>query len=267
MATETYSTSKQLLINTEIPADSRTYKAFPHERVIDLTLNAIEKAGFQLHNETYSSSKEGMIATGKYTIKSVADNEMELQIAWLNSYNKSKRLTWGVGSQVFICQNGMVSADMGYFKKKHQGEIQEYTPAAITEYVKRAQDTFIMLQKEREQMKQVEVSKRVVAELLGRAVVEEEFITTTQLNIIKRELLHPTYDYGAPGSLWEIYQFCTFSMKGIHPSLWMNDHLDAHNFFINQAGILIENKQPIINLDSYVAPNQLTLEFDNVPQL
>ena len=242
---EIYNTTKQLLINTAIPAESRTYSPFSHERVMDLTLNAISNAGFVLQNETYSAAKEGLVATGKYTIKSVADSEMQLQIAWLNSYDKSKRLTWGVGSQVFICQNGMISADMGAFKKKHQGEIQEFTPRMITEYVKRAEETFVNLQKERDSMKQVEITKRIAAELLGRMVIEEEFITTTQLNIIKNELNHPTYDYKAPNSLWELYQFTTFALKNIHPSLWMNSHIEAHDFFVNQAGIIVPITQTI----------------------
>lgn len=232
MSAENYSTTKELLINTEVPIESRTYKPFSHGRVIDLTLEAISKAGLVLDKELYTSSKEGMVATGKYTIKTVADNEMQLQIAWLNSYNKTKRLTYGIGSQVFICQNGCISADMGFFKKKHQGEIVEFTPIAISEYIRKAQDTFVALQRERERMKEIELSRRVVAELLGRAVVEDEFITTTQLNIIKRELDSPTHDYGAPNSIWELYQFVSFSMKDIHPSLWMSSHIDAHRFFM-----------------------------------
>lgn len=242
---ETYNTTRELLINTELPALTRTYSPVAHERVMDLTLNAISNAGFILDKEMYSSAKEGNVATGRYTIKSVHDDEMQLQIAWLNSYDKSKRLTWGVGVSVFICLNGMVSADMGYFKKKHQGEIQEYTPKTITEYVKRAEDTFITLQQERESMKQVEISKRISAELLGRAVIENEFITTTQLNIIKKELEHPTHDYGAPNSMWELYQFCTYSLKYIHPSLWMNNHLEAHSFFTTEAGLIIPEKREL----------------------
>jgi len=245
MKEKTYSSTKQILINATLPESTRTYKCIPHQQVIDCTLEALDKAGLVLAHETYAASKEGQIATGKYTIKSVADNEMQLQIAWLNSYNKTKRLTYGIGAQVFICQNGMVSADMGFFKKKHQGEIQEFTPLAIIEYVKQAEEVFKRLQNEREKMKQVQLTKRVIAELLGRAVVEEEFITTTQLNIVKREMEHPTHDYGAPNSMWEVYNFCSFAMRELHPSLWMNSHLKAHSFFVSESGIIVPASVPI----------------------
>lgn len=260
MEPKTYSTTKQLLLSATLPESTRTYKCIPHQQVIDCTLEAIDKAGLVLSSETYSSAKDGKIATGKYTIKSVADNEMQLQIAWLNSYNKTKRLTYGIGAQVFICQNGMVSADMGFFKKKHQGGIQEFTPLAIVEYVKQAEEVFKRLQDEREKMKQVQLTKRVIAELLGRAVVEEEFITTTQLNIVKREMEHPTHDYGAPNTMWEVYNFCSYAMKELHPSLWMGSHLKAHSFFTTEAGIIVPSKQILVMNDGQeVAPNQVTM--------
>jgi hypothetical protein len=28
-------------------------------------------------------------------------------------------------------------------------------------------------------------------------------------------------------------------MKEIHPSLWMNNHIKAHSFFVDAAGILV----------------------------
>ena len=76
---------------------------------------------------------------------------------------------------------------MGAFKKKHQGEVQTFTPQAISEYIKTAQEVFLALQRERDAMKNIEISRRISAELLGRMVLEEEILTTTQLNIIKRE--------------------------------------------------------------------------------
>jgi len=95
------------------------------------------------------------------------------------------------------------------------------------------------MQDEREAMKQIELTKRTKAELIGRMMIEEEFIQSTQLNIIKRELNKPTHDYGAQDSLWELYNFATFAMKEAHPGMWMQNHMDAHKFFVNESGILV----------------------------
>lgn len=235
--------TKELLLSTPLPQETNSYKPISHEQLIDLTLTGIEKSGFKLETELYSSAQEGNIANGRYTISNVADKEMKLQIGWQNSYNKQLTLKFALGTSVIICQNGIVSGDFGAFKKKHVGEIQTFTPQAITDYIKSAGEAFKRIQIEREAMKQVEVDKRVISELIGRLYIEEELIQSTQLNIIQRELKKPTHSYGAEGSLWELYQFTTFSMKEIHPRLWMENHMDVHKFFTQQAGIILPSKE------------------------
>ena len=205
---------------------------------MDLTLESIHQAGFTLDQERYTSARDGKVANGKFTIKNVADSEMQLQIGWQNSYDKSLSLKFAIGTRIFICENGCVSGDYGAFKHKHVGEIQTFTPQAITDYILDAGEAFARMQSERESMKQIVLDRRAQAELIGRMIIDEQFIESTQLNIIKRELEKPTHNYGAENSLWELYQFTTFSMKEIHPSLWMNNHIDAHAFFLDAAGLV-----------------------------
>jgi len=245
MKTETYSVTKNILLGATLPAQSRTYKPVSHQQLIDVTLESIVGAGFELGQETYSSARDGNIANGRYTIKNVADSEMELQIGWQNSYDKSLSLKFAIGTRIMICQNGCVSGDFGAFKKKHVGEVQSFTPQAIADYIKYSQEAFAKMQKEREAMKQIEITKRTKAELIGRMLIEEQFIQSTQMNIIEKELKNPTHDYGAPDSLWELYNYTTFAMKELHPSNWMNQHMKAHQFFVNASGIL-STSSPII---------------------
>lgn len=251
---KTYQVPQKKLLEVVPPESTRTYKAISHGQLIDLTLEGIHSSGFQLGRQNYSMARKGNVANGHYTITDVADSEMQIQIGWQNSYDKSITLKWAMGVNIFICFNGCISGDIGAFKRKHQGSVQEFTPQAIAEYIKTAAEVFVAMQKQRNQMKQLELTKRATAELLGRMVIDEEIITTTQLNIIKRELEKPTYDYGAPNSMWEVYQFVTFSMKEIHPTLWMDNHIHAHDFFVNEAGIYVpEQKEvkPIDPLDKY----------------
>lgn len=239
--TQTYNTTRELLINTQIPVSTKSYKAISHQQLIDLTMESIYSAGFKLDKECYSSARNGNIANGRYTISNVMDSEMQLEIGWQNSYDKSLSLKFAIGTRIMICQNGCVSGDFGAFKKKHKGDVQEFTPSAITEYIKRSGDVFQKMQKDRDVMKEIEVTKRTKAELIGRMLIEESFINSTQINVITRELESPTHDYGAPDSMWELYNFATFAMKETHPSNWMNNHMKAHAFFVNESGILVPN--------------------------
>lgn len=242
METKTdYKTTKQQLITVPVPQDTRTYKAISNSQLIDLTLNSIEKAGFILDSEQYSSAREGQIANGKFTIQNVADSEMKLQIAFQNSYNKQISLKYAIGAKIIICSNGLVHGDMGTFKRKHQGTVQEFAPNAIVEYIKRSGDLFIQMQKEREEMKKIELTKRTKAELIGRMFIENEIIQSTQLGLISKEIQFPTYNYNSPNSLWELYQFTTSALRDIHPILYMEKHMEAHKFFVNEAGCLVSN--------------------------
>ena len=253
--TTSYLSARDILLNTEIPQQTKTYKPVSHKQLIDLTLNGIHNAGFKLDSEHYSAARNGNVANGRFSIADVADSEMQLQIGWQNSYDKSLTLKFAIGTKIFICQNGCVSGDMGAFKKKHVGEIQEFTPSAISEYIKSASEAFRRMQQEREQMKNVEVTNRTKAELIGRMYLEDQFISSTQLNIISRELKAPTHDYGAPGSMWELYNYATFAMKETHPSLWMDNHMTAHRFFVNESGILTQPMPEVVKPEALLQLN------------
>lgn len=246
----TYKTTKDLLVHTAIPLESRTYKPVSHSQLIDLTLEGISKAGFTLDRELYTSAKDGAVANARYTISDVADKEMQLQIGWQNSTNKELSLKFCLGTKIFICSNGQVSGDFGNFKKKHQGEIQTFAPSAIVEYIKRSGEAFIQMQKDRDVMKEIELTKKIKAELLGRMYIDAEVITSTQLNIIKGQLKEPEFDYECPNSLYELYQYTTQSLRDSHPSLWMKQHIEAHKFFTEASGIITTPKEisfPIVN--------------------
>ena len=250
-----YVSARDILINTEIPQQTKTYKPVSHKQLIDLTLNGIHNAGFKLDSEHYSAARNGNVANGRFSIADVADSEMQLQIGWQNSYDKSLTLKFAIGTRIFICQNGCVSGDMGAFKRKHVGEIQEFTPSAISEYIRSASEAFRRMQQEREQMKNVEVTKRTKAELIGRMYLEDQFISSTQLNIIGRELKAPTHDYGAPDSMWELYNYVTFAMKETHPSFWMDNHMNAHRFFVNESGILTQPMPEVVKPEALLQLN------------
>jgi hypothetical protein len=265
MSTKTYETTKYYITGAELPKETRSYKPVSHGQLIDLTLESIHQAGFVLDKETYSSARDGQVANGRFSIRNVADKEMQLQIGWQNSYDKSLSLKFAIGTKILVCSNGSVSGDYGAFKKKHEGDVQEFAPLKIVEYIKAAGDAFLKMQKDREAMKLVQIDKRMTAELVGRMIIEQQFIESTQLNIIERELKHPTFDYNASGTLWELYQHTTFSMKEVHPSLWMGNHMQAHDFFVNASG---ELKGKLINIgfESPAPSNKQLTIFDQLAE-
>lgn len=263
-----YKTAKSTILLTDVPMETRTYKPVSHGQLMQLTLQTLSTSGFTLEKEEYSSTKDGQIANGRYVISNVADKEMKLEIGWQNSYNKSLSLKFAIGTRIIICDNGCVSGDYGSFRKKHMSDIQMFAPSTITEYINNARDAFQKIQSERDMMKEIKVTKRTSSEILGRMFFEEKLIQSTQMNIIKRELEAPSFDYGAPGSLWELYQHTTFAMKEVHPFIWMNSHIDVHSFFVNETGrrpvVMATDVDPTYKLGKPYVSEEATIITENI---
>ena len=236
MARETsWRVPKRRLFSTPIPKETRTYKPVSHKNLASITVKAIKKAGFKLDSEEYYSTQEGQIATARYTIKDVRDDDMQLEIGWQNSYNKRLTVKFAIGTRIMICENGCVSGNFGAFAKKHMADIKTFAPEEIAKSILEASKVFDKIVLQKEIMKRHIIGKERQYELVGKLYLTNSYFSTAQINIVKEEMRKPTHDYKAEGSIWEIYQYVTFSMKDLHPTLWMDAHIQMHAFFLDEV--------------------------------
>ena len=219
------------LQSVPIPTDTTTYKHVSHAELDKLTRDGLSKTGFQLNNTSYLTARDGQIAIAKYFIDYGNDPDMKYMLVWQNSYNKQLSLKYIGGAVINICSNGLIYGDIdSYFRKKHQSDIQVITPEIINEYITKGAEQFDELIQFKERLKQVEVTKRTCAELVGRMYIEEGIITANQLSIIKQEIIKPSFDYGTTNTAWNLMNDITFSLKQAHPSNYMKQHLQTSEF-------------------------------------
>jgi len=226
-------TPKRRLFSTPVPPETRTYKPVSHKQLAKATLKAISDAGFELGVEEYYSSKEGQVATARYTINNVKDEDMQLEIGWQNSYDKTLSLKFAIGTRIMICENGCVSGNFGSFARKHMADIQTFAPEEMKEAILNAARVFDRMVEDKEMMKRHTIGEERQLELAGKLFFQNDAFGSTQMNIVAEQLKRPSFDYGAHGSIWEIYQYITYSMKELHPRLWMEAHIEVHKFFLN----------------------------------
>lgn len=227
----TIPSTKELLLELDLPVQTSSYKPVAHQTIIDNVLSGIEHTGFELIGEHYTKARGGLQASGRYGLRYNGDTEMGLEVAWQNSYDKSISLKLAIGAYVFVCSNGACYGSTGSFKKKHVGEIQTITPQKINDFLLQAGDDFEDKIAFRERAKQIEVTRKTSAELVGRMFIEENIITATQLSIIKGEIINPSFEYNAENSMWELYNHVTHATKESHPALWIPRHQNIHKFF------------------------------------
>lgn len=222
--------TKQQIISTPPPPSTRTYKTISHGEIIDRISESLDKEGFIISKEFYSGNLNNSVVRGHLQLGLAIDGDLKFEIAFLNSYDKSKRAVVVGGSQVIICENGHILGDTKYgsFKRKHSGTADQDIKIFIPEMVKSANEAFEVLIKQKERMKEIELSKKVRNELVAQLYFDDAIIADTQMSILKKEFDKSSFDYGSPNSLWETYNHVTFAMKGSHPSKWFSNHQELN---------------------------------------
>jgi hypothetical protein len=112
-------------------------------------------------------------------------------------------------------------------------------------------------------MKQVPMTKRKQAQMLGILFAEYQILTTEQASIIRNQMDKPTHVFEESGSLWAFYNYVTLALQHSHPKTWMEDQRVLH-YFISS---IIGSQAPVVPtpaveepvLAPVVDPNQLNL--------
>jgi hypothetical protein len=225
---------KSALLKVDVPVATKSYQPVSHKQIINMTLEELDKNNLKVLSESYKMAREGRQAAGFYEIGAKGDSEMRIRLGWHNSYDKSMPVRWAIGGHIIVCENGMVAGDLGAFKRKHTGTVLEDYTTQCQLHISSAGEMYDRLIREKQRMKEIEITKRASAELIGRMFLEEDLITATQLGIIKREMDNPSFDYKANGTVWQLYNHCTVAYKEEHPSLIIDRHVKHHDFFTKE---------------------------------
>lgn len=222
-----------------LPERTESYTPISHSTIDENTKLILKQMGFSISNIHYRSSLDGLVGQAEYHLNFGNDPEMGLMVAWQNSYNKAVSFKYAVGAHVFVCANGCVGGDLGAYRRKHTGSADIESSEIMRTYLYGAKGIFEKLIYDREYLKKINLEPSEMAAIMGRMFIHNEIITSTQINIMKRELQNPTYDYGVPKhNAWALYNFATHAFKEDTPKNWMKRHVDLHKFFSENFGII-----------------------------
>ena len=242
------------------PVNTLSYTSIGNKEIMDTVLEQLDKNGFNVKSEFYKCDKSNQKFVGGLTLTG-GNTESDIFLGLKNSYDKSMTAAYALGSQIIICSNSVVRGQESLIRK-HTGDAWNIVKNGISEGIKHLGNNFMMVQEELQKMKEIEVTKTIAASLIGRLYLEEEVISAHQLSIIKKEFNNESYNYGVKDSLFNIYQAVTHALKTSHPTQYLNDHLDAHTFFLNQAGIIVSKKN--IPVGETIFHNQMSI-YDVIP--
>ncbi len=260
--------TRHYLENAPLPSHGDTYTVISHKDIIENTLNMLNASGFNVKSELYRASVNASVAQGIYYIEpSVhmsdqikSETELGMMFGWTNSYNKTIRFQCAIGGYVMVCNNGMVSGDMMNFARKHTGSADYEVKMQISNQIKNAEKYYQKILDDRDSLRQVVLSNKQQAELLGRLYVDKEILDVSQITTVKSEMKDPSYDYNCDAdNAWAFYNHVTHALKKSHPRSWLSDTQKFHDFMVvdvlGQMGIKPQDTVQPLN------PNQFGL-FD-----
>ena len=233
--------TRHYLENAPLPSHGDTYTVISHKDIIENTLNMLNASGFNVKSELYRASVNASVAQGIYYIEpSVhmsdqikSETEIGMMFGWTNSYNKTIRFQCAIGGYVMVCNNGMVSGDMMNFARKHTGSADYEVKMQISNQIKNAEKYYQKILDDRDSLRQVVLSNKEQAELLGRLYVDKEILDVSQITTVKSEMKDPSYDYNCDAdNAWAFYNHVTHALKKSHPRSWLSDTQKFHDFMV-----------------------------------
>lgn len=255
-------TTKDYLRAAALPTATQSYTVIPHDFIITNVENELKAAGLEIERELYKATIDAKIASGVLQLKQGDDQEMRMTFVWANSYDKSMRFKCAIGGYLPQSQSIVVSANLGSWGRKHTGTADQETLETIKHQISSADFYYKQLLVDKNNMKNIKITDRRRAELIGILYFEHGLLTGEQLGIIKAESKKSSFVYNADkDSLWMLYCNIIFSLQKSHPRTWLDQQRLIHFFICDIFNIDNTVPTPVVSApQATTGLRQITLD-------
>lgn len=222
--------TEQELFDVPVPSATSTYTPVPHRTIVENVNNVLQTYNIGIAKREYKTNREGTQAVGLLDLDK-STKTFGYRLVFRNSYDKSMAVAFSASVQVLACSNGMMVGNQIHgFRRKHTGRVDVELQTFINSSIKDFSVLGKRVLEDAEKMKQVQIDRRIAAELCGKMFVEQEIINTVQLNILKKEIYDPSYPDFQEMNLWSFYNWTTHALKSSHPTEYMERHNKLHDY-------------------------------------
>ena len=165
----------------------------------------------------------------------------------------------------------MLLGEIGTYVRKHSGTADADTIASMKSQIANADMYYTQLLQDKDKMKEINLSSKRQAELLGILFAEYEILNTEQASIVKQQMTKPSFFYnGGNDTMWAFYNHVTYSLQQSHPRSWMEDQRMLHWVITNEVEFttpvqvieeVVEVADPL-----YQVPNQTNI-LDQIDEI
>lgn len=218
------------VISINVPRRTETYEPVPNKFLIDLIREISGDYGYIVSESKYKVARGGEIVVGTFTFHSY-DDDMGMQIAFSNSYDKSRKVTLASGAEVFVCTNGMINAEE-IFTRKHTGTVKDDLMDMIEIHIQKMQSNYNNLVDFKDIVKRIDLSINEMFKIIGDMYFSTDMLSIRQISALKEQFYDKNFGIlGDRTTLWNIYNWITETYKKEHPSTYIQKHVKLHNHF------------------------------------
>ena len=221
--------TREFLLNVPVPARTDSYSPVSHSSIINAAYEQLDRHNLVATNEFFNSSSDGRKVIGGLDIIHPDAPHLGMRLAFRNSYDKSMSVAFAAGSVTWICSNGMVSGEIQYIRKHTGSVVQELNQKIITT-INQLDEHFQKMIRHSQQLHNIEMTKEQYGELIGKLYIVDKVVIPTQLSIISKEIDEPTFEDFRDMNAWSLYNHVTYSLKSSHPTTYLSQHTEFHNF-------------------------------------
>lgn len=263
--------TKDYLVSVPLPNHADTYTVISYQSVIDYAYAELAAQGFGIVDEEYRCTLDGQIAQGIYKLQYNTDPEMCIMFTWTNSYNKQIKFKCAIGGYVNTNGTVMLLGEIGTYVRKHSGTADADTIASMKSQIANADMYYTQLLKDKDRMKEINISSKRQSELLGILFAEYEILNTEQASLVKQQMNKPSFFYnGGNDTMWAFYNHVTYALQQSHPRSWMEDQRMLHWVITNEVEfttpVQVVEEVVEVNDPLYQVPNQTNI-LDQIDEI
>jgi len=218
------------VLSVPVPQQSESYFPVSNKYLIDSVKNKLNSDGFQITNEQYELSKNGLQMFSTMSIQT-NDSVMVKEFGFRNSYDKTLPVGFVTGSKVIVCSNLMFRGDI-ILMRKHTLNVFEDFQKLLTNAISNIDTQFNSIQNEYDKLNLIPVSDLEASQLAGEMYFKNK-IKDSHISIIKKEW-KDTYKNK---TAWDFCQCTTEALKKHTVRNGMNILTESYNYLIQHFSL------------------------------
>jgi len=195
------------------PEKTDSFQPIPHFGLVELTREAIGRAGLSISQEEHSLARGGQRYFGGFALSGldITGADRQIVLGLRNAHDKSFAASICVGNRMLVCENLCFSSDIK-LARRHTTNIMTDLPRVLADAVGRVVSHWNDMGNRIESYKQTEITRDRAADLLIDLVDSKAFPAREIYNAVQ-EFRNPRHEEFKGGSLWTLYNSVTENLK------------------------------------------------------